>query len=765
MDNIEVLYNKIMSGDINQIKDVNIQLLLSESARNLIDKQKAGWNNYDIKIADLILKISNIAYNNTSLDVLPLDDGVYDQLLVIYSSYNPNYQVGATPVEFEEVAQNQLDDMNETIIATCIPKEKIDSKLYINTICEQHTQCTLPTTTFVMKVRDPITKRIINTKHSYPELVGTLDKCKFVLNADAINKGVFDKQSVQVFERDFIQKHLFSGIINPVEEFEMVCELKYDGVSVEAEVLGDTIISARSRGDTGEDIATDLTPIFGGYKFPNAKNVASDVKFGIKFEAVITKHNLQRLSELRGKSYKNCRNAIIGLLGASDSYKYIDFITLIPLSTSMDIPRVTELMFLNKYYNSGEYNRYVVINGDYRTILFKVKQFVESAEIARTVLPYLIDGVVVSYTDPNKIKALGRVNSANKYSMAIKFNAKKVRTIFLGYTFSIGKTGDVIPMVHFKACEFMGNIQTKQTLHSYARYSELQLRKGDQIDVEFVNDVLTYITKPDTEINRNNTSREPEPFINTCPYCGSKIVISDSAKTAKCTNPNCSERIVMKMVDMLSCLDFKDFSEQSVRAINIKSFRELMNITIDRVSVLGDISSMNFMSRLNELKTKEIADYKIMSALNFDNIGVEKWKIILNKLSIKEIVELPYNDLFHKLINIPKIAEKTANLICNDREYYKDDLLVILSMNNVISSKGVEALPKIAFTGERDKAFMELLNKNGFDASEKNSLTKSSYCLVTNDLNSTSDKMMKAKKFGIPIYTKQQLLEQLNIKI
>ena len=45
-------------------------------------------------------------------------------------------------------------------------------------------------------------------------------------------------------------------------------------------------------------------------------------------------------------------------------------------------------------------------------------------------------------------------------------------------------------MVHFKPCEFMGNIQTKQTLHSYKRFNELQLRIGNQIDIEFKNDVL-----------------------------------------------------------------------------------------------------------------------------------------------------------------------------------------------------------------------------------------------------------------------------------
>ena len=41
----------------------------------------------------------------------------------------------------------------------------------------------------------------------------------------------------------------------------------------------------------------------------------TDINFGIKFEAVITKLDLDRMAQRRGKSYKNCRNAIIGLFG------------------------------------------------------------------------------------------------------------------------------------------------------------------------------------------------------------------------------------------------------------------------------------------------------------------------------------------------------------------------------------------------------------------------------------------------------------------
>ena len=758
--NLKSIYDSVSCGDIS-VLGVQVCADISTYSEYLISKQP--WDQHEQVDADLILRISNIVYNNTTLEVLPLDDGLYDQLLQLYKSYDANYQIGAMPVSFNEVPQNEFVEETK-LMFNSISNEDMDSALYVRDILSQHTQKDPRLVTMFSEVREPITKRLVNTPHQYPELVGTLDKCKFVLNSDAVSKGVFDKPSVQVFERDFIHKCLSSGIISSNEVFEMVGELKYDGVSVEADICGDTIISARSRGDTGEDIATDLTPILGGYKFPNAKNVPKDRTFGMKFEAVITKYDLERMSVLRNKSYRNCRNAIIGLFGAGDAYRFRDFITLIPLATSLHMDRLDELEFLNKYYNSGQYNRHVVFRGDYQSILFQVNQFTKSAEISRPVLPYLIDGVVISFIDPEKIDALGRKNSVNKYSMAIKFNPRKVRTVFLGYTFSIGKSGDVIPMVHFKQCEFMGNIQSKQTLHSLNRFNELQLRYNDQIDIEYVNDVITYVTKPDTEYNRTNQSPFAE-FISVCPYCGSEIQVSPSGKSAKCINPECPERNVQRMVDMLKILNFKDFSEATVRTLGIKSFTDLINLTLDRCMVLGPINAQNLIARVNVLKTEQISDFKIMAALNFPSIGAEKWKLILSTYNIGEIMTMPITELSERLAAINGIGDSVISTIMLFKELYRDDIMTILSMPNIISSKGLVRGDRVVLSGFRDAEFIEILKSHGYDADENYSLTKNTKYLIIKDKNSTSGKVEKAKAYGVTIMTIGEFVDMLGIKL
>ena len=750
------------AGNMSPLNDLALSVSISNIALALINFRPDGWNPDDIIVADLILRISNIAYNNTSAEVLPLDDGIYDQLLVLYSKYNPNYQVGATPIIFEEQPQNEIID--EKVM--CVTVDNMDKKLFIRDIWQQHTPLReMRPVNMCFLVKDPITKRLINTEHKYPELVGTLDKCKFVLNNDAINANVFDKPSVNIFERDFIHKCLEMGVINRNDIFTMVAELKYDGISVEAEVCGDTIISALSRGDTGDNIATDLTPIFGGYKFPNAKNVPKDITFGMKFEAVITYYNLHRLGEVRGRSYKNGRNAIIGLSGASDADKYIDYITLIPIATSLEMDRITELNFLNKYYHSGEYNRFCILEGDYQSILFQVKQFTESAEEIRKILPYMIDGVVVSFIDKDKINKLGRINSVNKYSMAIKFNPRSARTLFLGYTYSIGKSGDIIPMCHFKPCEFIGGIHTKQTIHSYKRFKELNLAVGDEINIDYVNDVITYITKPDTQHNRNQKEK-PVEFITHCPCCNTELVISESGKSAKCPNVNCYERSIMRMVDMLDRFGFKDFSEETVRALKLTSFSQLMNLTYEQVQFLGPTNSANLLAYINQLKNAEITDFKLMSAFSFDGMADETWKLIFKHYNLQEVMNMVFDDYYITHDNLTKIngiGPKTADAVYEGVDMYYNDIYYCLNNFKIINSKGLSSGPKVAITGFRDSAYTQLLVDNGFDANDKYSVTKDTVALIADDINSTSSKVQKANKYGIPVFTKSGFLEANNI--
>lgn len=725
---LDDILKALKQGDLRVLTNENYDLV------NKVTIEMLGKTNHDqkdiVKIG-IVIAISNILYNNTSITTLPLEDGVYDLLLVLYQKYNPYYQVGAEPIAFGSCS-GETDCCPSKEVPKVRPIRYIENAedlLYCNDIMMPMHPHIMDTAKRAIYYESESSKKYKDTAHVYPKLVGTLDKCKFVLNSQAIERGVYEDSNVTIFERDFIQKHISSGILDPNRKFVMVAELKYDGISVEAEVT-DKILSARTRGDVNNNIASDLSNIFSGKIFHRAVGcVKDDEPFGMKFEAILTYENMAKLQQL-GKIYKNPRNGIIGITSLLDAPRYRDFITLVPLALSYEgIDRITEIQFLNKYYNTGEHLRYSILQGDYKEILFQVKKFVEEAEYMRTFLPFMYDGVVLTYVDSDIQDALGRENSVNKYSIAIKFNALKKQTIFTGYSYTVGQNGVITPMINYNPVEFYGGIHTKSSGHSYKRFLELGLKIGDVISVEFTNDVMPYVTKMELDDNINNPN-EVVQFIDNCPSCGNTLKVSDSGKSIICDNMNCPERNIMRMANMIQKLNVKDFSEETLRSISKFSLTELLNLSVDDIKFLGDTNSEKFIQRMNQLKDVPIYDYRILGALGFTSIAIEKWKLILNAISLQQLITTPSDELRTILVAIRGIGPIAADTIVVEREFFMNDIITISKMTNIVPTKGLSSGKSIRFTGIRDSELTDKLISLGHDASMTAGVTKSTDILL-----------------------------------
>lgn len=433
-----ILSSLIDHNSLKEVYQVDNIKILSQITEYILNQE--SLNKDEIELLSKVLDIANITYNDTDNIILPIEDGVYDLLLEKYKKYDSNYKIGAKPIYFDQSNQNDLLNQNERkpVIKFLSEEEKktIQEMVFRDILYSKKKFTKKDLIYQPIKYEDDlyITKRLRNTSHEHPELVGTLDKCKFVLNAQAQERGVFDDDNVKVLERDFFEPLFQRGIMNMQDEYVMILELKYDGISVEADIENGMIKSARTRGDTQNSEASDLTPIFENYIFPYAYNLGIE-PFGMKFEAIITETDLYELNRNREQKYINPRTAIIGLTGSSDARKYRDLITLIPLATTLKddqgepIDRLVEIEFMNRYFCRSELLRFQVITGNYVNLMWQIKKFVDEAEFARDYLPFMYDGVVLSFYDPQIRKTLGRENSVNKYSVAIKFNAIK-RTLY-----------------------------------------------------------------------------------------------------------------------------------------------------------------------------------------------------------------------------------------------------------------------------------------------------------------------------------------------
>lgn len=749
MNKIDSILNRLRSGDISVAYECGP--ILNEFISSVLNKD---CNDDEIVTMGKVLRICNILYNRTDIELLPVEDGVYDLLLEKYKTYDPNFQVGSEVIDFDKTITNNEEkeiitplrfysdeEMNKIRDGFFYKELYIEPRLDIKDLYKDAIYFT-----------DTISRRTHNTQHEHPELVGTLDKCKFVLMEEAIKKGVVDDSNVKVLERDFFANHISKGILDPNREISMVLELKYDGISVEADCT-DTVLSARTRGDTSIGVASDITPMLEGYSFNHGEKMKGQKPIGIKFEAIMTHGDLYRYNLNRNYNYKNCRTAIVGLMGSSDAKLYRDYITLIPLAIDRDdIPEIEwdrqlEIEFLNKYFVSKcQPLRYSIIKGTYRDCLFLIQKFLEEAEVARNFLDFMYDGIVVSYLDEDLREALGRKNYINQYSMAVKFNPLKKQTIFRGYKYTVGQDGLITPMIYYDQVEFYGTIHHKSTGSSLQRFNELGLRIGDIVNVEYTNDVMPYVTKPECSHNDNNTNPLCE-FPTTCPDCGTKLVLSKTGKSAICPNLYCESRVIARMSNMLAKLNLKDFGRQRIIALNKCHLHEIIDLSRDDVyDILGEAMSAKFVETMNRLKTQPILDYEIVGALGFSNIATKKWKLIFQHMTLNQLYDLILEgNLRVKLSMIKGIGPMIIDTIEEEFQFFKEDIEYILfKMTNICPSIDIVQGKSIRCSGFRNKELMEQLRSQGYDADDNGTVTKSTDILLVPYEDYSSSKTRKA---------------------
>lgn len=759
---LDDMHKSVMSGSLRMI-NFNTKLMVNTIAEGLL--KISNPSPQQLKDAREILDISNALYNNTE-DTLVIEDGLYDLLIVWYENHCGKYPVGSKPIYFEGEVHTSIEDEMPKKLFTVI-KDETDG-LYSDRIRKR----------YEFDRRDyyrPLfneryyedNRRARDVSHNNPDLVGTLDKCKFVLNSQAREAGVFNDRNVKVFERDFIQKHLNEGIISPIEKFYMIAELKYDGISVEAEVT-DRVLEARSRGDTEKDLASDLTPILGGYRFHRiyGKNMT---RIGMKFEAIITLNDMNELSKRTGIKYKNCRSALTAIFGATDGRKYQDLITLVPLAcTIQDFDnRVQEIEFLNKYYSSKVYLSYAVLYGDYKDILFQAKKFTEEADYYRNYMTFLYDGVVISYIDHAKIVQLGRKNSVNKYSIAIKFPSKVKRTIFTGYTFTIGSSGAITPMIHFMPIEFNGNIYTVASGYSYRRFKELNLRPGDTIEVSYVNEVMPYVSKPNTEENLNNTM-PPVEFPEKCPSCGTTLCISASGNYAWCPNTACIDRGLSRITNFIKRLGTAGVSIGIITQMQCKTITEFLEKSHDLKFLqyeFGTVAGKNVYDAIEAFHSKVYPEHEVLASVGFSSISILKWKNICQAITLDDILNSSDSYIREKLSTLKGCGEATIQTILSERGFLREDLLAISKYVKPSRSSydNIDTI-KVCCTGFRigtsDPLYDELrTNYPQVEMSE--SLTKKTNILLVPYLPYKSSKVSKADKYGIDIMTLGSFIKAL----
>ena len=340
------------------------------------------------------------------------------------------------------------------------------------------------------------------------------------------------------------------------EPFDMVCELKYDGLAVALTYENGVFVRGATRGNgmVGEDVTGNLRTI----KSIPLRLLSDDVpqRLEVRGEVYFPKSLFAKFNEARAASgeqtYANPRNTAAGSLRQLDPRNTAErpldiFIYSLGYAEGGDVPAThwEMLQYLKGlgFKVSDDSRR---VSSPEEAIAF-YNRWVHSYEEE---LDAAADGVVVKVDNLDFQRHLGVVGREPRWAVAYKFPAVQEITRLLDIRVNVGRTGSINPYAVLEPVNIAGATVRQATLHNedYIRSKDLLI--GDWVIVERAGEVIPQVVSV-IEDRRGGDEREflmPE----ACPSCGEPVVSPEDEAMSYCYNASCPAQLVRLLEHFVS---------------------------------------------------------------------------------------------------------------------------------------------------------------------------------------------------------------------
>ena len=583
-------------------------------------------------------------------------------------------------------------------------------------------------------------------EHRYPDLRGTLNKVHFVFNVD---KEGDKRRSIE----DWITtiENILGRGINNTEEFEVRLQAKWDGCSAvfECDEYGN-VEHVLMRGDTEKNLAVDIVKLFEDFVdfqiFANGKD-----KFAVQTEVLMNQADYEKII-VEYKDFKSPRSATSSILNEKVLQpKLTKYLTVEPL----------RIQYVGKQPEIIPNETYDMISNlfDLRNIRECIKEINEHAKADGKVT----DGVVLHLTNKKLQEKLGRDGAINRYEVAYKFPAEATKAILLDIDFSYGLGGNVTPVAKIEPVVMLGKTISSISMGSIDRFRSMDhLTSGSEIIVRY--EIIPYMDLDHT-CKINETGKRF--YVPThCKHCGS-LLIEDPL--LKCVNEECPSRIIGNVVNYINKMRIENLNIETVSTLfdqgiitGIESLYKLEEHKSKIVSLpgFGEKSYENMIDGIN--KRKVVFDYELLGSLGIQSIGVRMFKKILSVMDLETLLRLAKDQmLVVNLMGLSGFGEKTASRVQYGVVNKLSTIYFLLDQIQLKEKVAPGKLKgKVCFSQIRDPKFESELIANGYEVVD--SLTKTTNYLIVPNLDVTSSKITKAKKYGVDIMSLEQA--KLNLK-
>ena len=310
------------------------------------------------------------------------------------------------------------------------------------------------------------------------------------------------------------------------DNFEYVCELKFDGLSMSLTYENGLLVRAVTRGDgvQGDDVTTNVRTI---HTIPKKlKHGDYPAEFEIRGEVFMHLKAFERLNNERIDAgevpYANPRNFASGTIKMQDSAE----VAKRPLDCFLYF-LYTERQVFKTHWESLQAVKDWGFNVNDQSRLCgtidEVFAFINHWDKARFDLSYDIDGIVIKINSYAQQQELGFTAKSPRWAIAYKFKAEQVQTELLAVTYQVGRTGAVTPVANLKPVLLAGTTVKRATLHNADEIEKrLMLHEHDWVFVEKGGEIIPKIISVNLE--KRSTDAKPIRYVTHCPVCGTQLI-------------------------------------------------------------------------------------------------------------------------------------------------------------------------------------------------------------------------------------------------
>jgi len=561
------------------------------------------------------------------------------------------------------------------------------------------------------------------------------------------------------------------------EDFELVCELKYDGTSISLTYENGLLKRAVTRGDgeKGDDVTANVKTIrsiplrlHGNY--PSFFEMRGEI---LMPWSVFDDLNREREAQ-EEQLFANPRNAASGTLKQQNSTvvasRKLDAYFYYLLGENL--PNESHFDNLQAAHSWG-----FKISDAMRVChnLDEVTAFINYWDIERKNLPVATDGIVIKVNSLAQQRALGFTAKSPRWAIAYKFQAEKAVTRLNSVSYQVGRTGAVTPVANLDPVQLSGTTVKRASLHNADIIVALDLHIGDMVFVEKGGEIIPKITAVDKDARF--MIGDKVQFIKNCPECGAALIRIAGESAHYCPNENaCPPQIKGKMEHFVSRkgMNIDGLGSETINLLYqnglLHTIADIFDLKIPdlvRLERMGIKSAYNIQAGCE--KSKEVPFERVVFAIGIRFVG----ETIAKKLAYAfKTIEALENATYEELVAVDEIGERIAQSVVH---YFEDTLnietisrLKAFGLKLSLSEKNMQAIGN-ALTGKsvvisgtftkhsRDEYKLLIEQHGGKNVSSVSS--KTSFILAGENMG--PEKLKKAENLGVKLVDEMSFLAMI----